>query len=433
MRPSSLTSHTILLGLLPALFLAACSVPGQEEGRHRFREYSEGDITIAHTTGGPKFEGELFRYERAAVMQEDEREASIIVRGEPPVMDERGWFYLPDSSPSDHPATSCIMVFDSEGTYRYSFGRPGQGPGEMIHPEILRVGEGRLELYDPYVRRFSFFTTEGGLIRVESIPGDKRLGWIRRCYHTLEGRFAVPSQEAVLGEDGYGYHVRRMVVFSAEWDTLFTLESRPEPMARLRRVPPKGPMDVSEIPFSGRSVAVYDERHGYIVASGSKSTLELYGEDGTHRRTIRVDLTPRMVTSADRDRFEAPWKERLQRARTVEEREGIEARLDVDYPEHMAWWGIDSVSDLEVDASGHFWIRIPEHVTAPDLGEGAICYHILSPQGEYLGITRLPTDRRGRTRITRGHLTVVELDEETGSREVVAYRLLPVVEGLVYP
>jgi hypothetical protein len=83
--------------------------------------------------------------------------------------------------------------------------------------------------------------------------------------------------------------------------------------------------------------------------------------------------------------------------------------------------------------NGSVWGRDAELVEEPaiDQPEGTIHYRIVSPEGEFLGVTRLPArSRRGMTRLSKGCLIVVERDPETRERTIAVYRIRPVAPGL---
>jgi hypothetical protein len=422
----------LLWALVLGAGLTGCASPSDDTiAGHTFERYAEDGVTVAHSSVIPRYEGELFTYERAVVLKEDEREESLVVRGEPPYVDDRGFFYMADNSPSDFPSTSCIMVYDPNGDFRFSFGTTGYGPGDMIHPRILRVGDGQIETYDPYQRRFSLYATDGGLHEITSLPSWKGVGWVPGCYHTSDDRYIVPAVRRTQREDDSSIQRSAVTVFSTEWDTLCTILGEPLPGALRSVSSGVGEFTIvgsSPMPFGPRPVARYSEHHGILMTSGRLPEIDLFDLDGTHRVKIRIDLPPRFVTAEDRQRYESPIEEDMAETRP-EFRDYYKARLEsLEYPEHMRYW-----SDLEVDDSGLIWLEIPEYVTAFQHGEDAVLYHVLSPEGEYLGITRLPTHRRGRTRLTKGFLTVVEMDQETGEKEIVAYTMRPAVAGLIYP
>ena len=427
--------------LLVSGLLANCSADRREDASgHIFRTSVENGLEIVYSSGTPKYDGEIFAYERTIALKEDERETSLIVRGDPPVMDERGNLYMPDNSPSDYPSTSRIMVYDAEGSFLFAFGQPGQGPGDMIHPQILHVAGGEIATYDPHQRRFSFYDTGGNLRRIESLPSWKGVGWVRTCYLAGEGRFVVPARRAtasVMEQFTEGSLERSesqlaLTVFSAEWDTLCTILGEPVPGPKVTRYEGSDGMSygIGASPqFTPGPMANYSSRHGIIATTGQEPTLEVYDLQGIPRLRIRIDLPRRAVTEEDRRRVSDPLTTSMLEARDAREKDYYKARLEsLEFPEYMGYW-----TSVEVDDFGFIWIEIPGYVSAPEYDEDAVRYRVLSPEFEYLGITQLPTYRRGRTRLTRGYLTVVEMDRETGEKEVVAYRIVSAHAGLVYP
>lgn len=414
--------------LLGGAISYCASPPDDSAPGHTFEVYIESDVIIARSSGIPKYKGELFTYERAVVLQEDEREESLFVRGDPPYIDERGFFYMTDNSPSDYPSTSCIMVYDPDGIFQFSFGKPGQGPGDMIHPEILQVSNGEIETYDPYQRRFSVYATDGGLLRIVSVSTWKGVGWVQTCYHASDGRYVVPAKRRIPVGDNWNLDQSAVTVFSAEWDTLCTILGEPLYGRPIITRGASYSITGSFTPFGPSPLAAYSNRHGILMTTGKDPVINIHDLDGTYRKQVRIDLQPRSVTAEDCQRFEEPLREQLAESPPAL-KDRYKARLEaLEYSEYMRYW-----SGLEVDESGFIWIKIPEYVTAPEHGKDAVLYYVLSPEGEYLGTTRLPTYRRGRTRLTKGFLMVVESDRETGEKEIVAYRIRPAVPGFVYP
>ena len=69
-------------------------------------------------------------------------------------------------------------------------------------------------------------------------------------------------------------------------------------------------------------------------------------------------------------------------------------------------------------------------------------YRIVSPEGEYLGLTRLPAAENitGNVQplslpisVAHGHYMGITWDVETGERHLHVYRLKPAATGFVYP
>lgn len=74
--------------------------------------------------------------------------------------DPQGNIYVDDYS------NGRIQVFDRQGAFLRTIGRPGQGPGEFENPTLIRFGggEGRLHVMDRY-RRINLFDDKGIYIR----------------------------------------------------------------------------------------------------------------------------------------------------------------------------------------------------------------------------------------------------------------------------
>lgn len=144
--------------------LPACS-SRTDETRHSFRIFVENGVTIAETTGGPKYQGELFEYEPILTLKGNpEIEESILFRSGQFTVDRDGYFFILDSG------DKRIAVFDKEGSYVRSFGREGDGPGEFRSMRLQYLHEGIISIYDSRGRRTTRFQTNGELKDVVSPP-----------------------------------------------------------------------------------------------------------------------------------------------------------------------------------------------------------------------------------------------------------------------
>ncbi len=101
----SVPQHVFLILFLGYALTGCTSSPDDSAIGHTFNVSVVDGVTIARSTAIPRYEEELFTYEQITVLQEDDREESLLVRGSPPSVDDRGWYYVPDSSPSDYPST----------------------------------------------------------------------------------------------------------------------------------------------------------------------------------------------------------------------------------------------------------------------------------------------------------------------------------------
>ena len=420
------TARGFILVLLCFSTIACGSTPDTSAPGHTFEQWEEGGVVTALSSAVPKYEGELFTYEPWYILQEDEREESLLVRPEPGTLDERGFLFVPDSSPSDWPSVSRIAVFDTSGIFQFAFGQPGQGPGDMRHPQINDIRDGVIETFDLVGQhRLTRYRIDGGLIDVETLPAPPP-GWRTAfCRRLSDGRFLWILGRTTAGEGARSLRYRA-AAYSAQWDSLWSADG--EEVVEALRVEffwneTQGAI-FSRIPFGPRSHFACHDRFGLLLTTGEEPVLDIHGMDGRHRRRIRVDLPSEPVTAADRTAFEVPTVEALETATGID-RAWQKALLEnLVYPEYKAYWGEDEGGTIEIDDAGRIWVRIPVFIESQEENEPPVLYRVFSPEGEYLGITRLPPgSRRGMTKLTRGCLVQVEEDRETGAKKVVVYRI----------
>lgn len=81
-------------------------------------------------------------------------------------VDEEGNIYVLDSK------EACVKVFDKDGKHLRTFGKRGQGPGELQFPTRMHLKAGKeLMIYDGGNRRLSFYSLNGKCLR--EIPAGK--------------------------------------------------------------------------------------------------------------------------------------------------------------------------------------------------------------------------------------------------------------------
>ena len=73
-------------------------------------------------------------------------------------VDDAGHIYVLDSG------NHRVQVFDSDGKYSRTFGRKGQGPGELERPTTLTILSQRLFVSDRTLQRFAVWTLNGDLL-----------------------------------------------------------------------------------------------------------------------------------------------------------------------------------------------------------------------------------------------------------------------------
>ncbi|MFC1529106.1 6-bladed beta-propeller [Gemmatimonadota bacterium] len=405
--------HCGFLLLIIVFLISACSSRSGPPG-YAFRVFQENGVTIAETTGGPKYDGELFVYEQELVLFENpDIEESILFRPLSFTVDQNGYFYVVDSG------DKRIAVFDPEGNFSHSFGRGGDGPGEFTSVNLQYVHDGIASIWDYNHQRLTRFRTDGTLLDVITSPDRSRS--VTGIYLTSEGNRVLLASTGHQPESGFLLDNARAIITDPVGDTLATVET---PWTITGFSIPSNPTAWSRVEFTGDPIIQYHPEYGILATTGGTPDISLYSAAGVLSRQIRVDLEPEPVSEEERRRIieiADGWADRASgpsRARSKERRDALKIL------EYKAFW-----EDVQVDQNGYFWLRIPEMYESYRESGGTL-YRVLSPEGEYLGDTRWPSISGTPG---DGRLFTRESDEETGQTRLVVYRIRPAVEGLRFP
>ncbi len=95
--------------------------------------------------------------------------------------------------------------------------------------------------------------------------------------------------------------------------------------------------------------------------------------------------------------------------------------------ENKAFW-----DGLLIDAEGYLWLQIPYEDGSLGPRPPREKQRLLSPRGEYLGVTEWPAAERV-TWIGEGYLLSIVVEEDTGLEVPTVFRIRPAIEGLRYP
>ncbi len=403
--------------LLSLFFLTSCGDRAGVSG-HRFTITQEDGIEVALTSGGPKFEGPLFRFEVERTLREDPAvPESMLFRPGTVHMDDEGFFYVLDRG-------DCrIVVYDPEGRYLRSFGGKGDGPGEFRGMDLLRLSGDELVIFDLNLQRTTRYRTNGTLLEVYRAPGSSR--YSGRVEKRADGGFILfpmsnPGEEP---EDPIlSYSCDRIVVTDATGDTLCDLST---PWIQLDFKYQYGMgSGFHRMEFVGSPEFQYHPSRGIVMSTGVVPELTWYDLHGRVTARIRLDLPIEPVTAEEREQIRRMALEEYERTkeRYPDHAKVMLERLQI--PDVKAFW-----DRLLINDAGYYWLECPEPYQVQS-DKGGPLFRVLSPEGEYLGLTRWPI---GNGTFKDGCFMGMVADEMTGAVVPTIYRMVPLPAGFVYP
>jgi len=410
--------HPALSGSSAALVsvLVLTTSSGFLKQEHTFRVFDEDGVTVAETSGGPKYDTELFSFERLARIHEDENRPESLM-GNPSSdksrMGEDGSVFVTDVK------YNRILRFDAAGEYLNGIGGQGQGPGEYLGPRLLSTDDGTVTIWDPMLNRTSFYRYDGTFLESEQHFGRRSLA-IYGLYRGTGGELVhLEYRTEFEGRRAYVYHSYFATIYSTEHDTIATLVAGPV----------KGHYQIGGWIcwrlFTGFPSATYHPDRGIIMTTGNEPVFKYYRLDGTLSRIVRLNIPAEPVTRRERRAWAVAERHMLEQTPP----EGLSMEQErlrhVEFNDPKGFW-----TDVTVDHNGFIWAAQPGDTFRGMTGTGMTYEHLVfSPEGEYLGITNLP----GASAISRGHL-ITRQDNEAGTGiELVVYRIVPAVPGLEFP
>jgi len=406
-----------LRNILILFLLTACS--SREAGTsYSFRRYMENGVTVAETTGGPKYSDPLFHYEPILTLREDPAKPdSYLFNPGRFSMDADGLIYVTDRG------NQRIAVFNGDGAYIRSFGRKGEGPGEFLSMSLLYIHNDIINLYDYRNRRATLFRTDGTLLDVITPWDPYRYTW--DIYQTPEGpRVYIVSAED-LREGGYDWNGLEAFIIGADGEEIATIAT--PRVANYYAVDFAGGYGSFRIEYAGSPVMQYYPNRGILVTSGEEPALYWYDSTGSLTAIIRIQIEPEPVTDEERRIIQQRFNEHNE---MTSERNPDMARAERNVfkiRDYKAFW-----NDAYVDDAGYVWLQLTEMRAVEEYGGPA--FHVLSPDGEYLGNTRSPvTGLLSSCAIAQGRFMGYAVDPETGERIPTIFQIIATVEGLEYP
>ncbi len=407
-----------LSGLLLVVGMLSAIPSASGQGRHSFRIYQDDGMTIAETSGGPKYSEFLFTYEDILRLNEDPTVLeSLLYRPGRFTRGPDGGYYVVDRG------NHRIAVFDESGRYERSFGSKGGGPGTFRSMSFQCLNDGILHIHDFQLNRTTRMRLDGSLIEVLTRP--------RLAYRALRYRLTDDRQLLLHREDYYceKYLLEKTVatIVDAEFDTIATVETDSVVIAVIGASPDSPGRFLTPIQYPGIPCSDYSPSQGILLTNGQTSVINRYNTEGNLVSRIVLDIPPSPVSREERRRIIAKTNRRI---REIQEEGKATARLMREFltiPDVKGWW-----NQMMIDDAGYIWLAVVgDDSTQAEVGSGALS-DVLSPEGEYLGRTRLPANFDSCV-IVDGCVCALLYDRETTEYLLTVFQIHSAVEGLKYP
>lgn len=298
-------SIPILLSfLLPGVLNTACSSGGQGSAASDWVAVFDtiGDTVVVHTLSGSIWRDTAQLVPEVSIGLFDGPEEYIFGDVVSVAHGHDGTIYVMDRQ------VPALRVYNSDGTYRTTFGRGGEGPGEYKRPDggLNVLSDGRVVLRDPSNAR----------IQVYSPDGDPLDTW------RIRGNFNTSRRMVVDGQDrSHALILLDPEASVTEWKTglvQINPDGTPGDTLKIPDTPWEEPtleathddgegntsMSVNTVPFGPQENAVLSPRGYFIHGINLQYVLTLLRENAPVLR-IEKEYNPVPVTGGEREEEEA--------------------------------------------------------------------------------------------------------------------------------
>lgn len=227
---------------------------------------------------------------------EGEREEEMFFQMTGVTVDDNGHIYILDRE------ENIIKVFDSKGKFVRSFGKQGQGPGEMNGPIGIRITpNNELMVEDVLSQRLAFFSLEGKFLR--NLITAKALGL---ALVRIDSKGNIMGQQIVPAE---GKLTREVKKYDSELNPLFTIAVHDFPNVLEGKIDPFDLVFYFEL--SKDDTIYYGNLKDYKI--------EVFSSEGKLVKRILKEYNPVKITEEDKEEMmtrippeAAPIKDRIE-------------------------------------------------------------------------------------------------------------------------
>jgi len=374
----------LLLVLLIYAFSFSCSSKNEVE-----KAYEDGVEVILNRVEPYRLEGKPSTFDLETVLTIDMEREDIVKEGMGSAgefdVDGEGNIYIVAFKNTEN----FVYRFDRKGRLLNSFGRYGQGPGELEWPFLNKVFEdGRIALTDLMIK-YKVFNKEGHL--VQEIRPRFRISYV---FPLENGKFIVerPRYDEMTSRDGLVPYT--VSLCDSNFKEIKELDRHQWPANNERLVP------VFMWRVSAGHIYIANEERGYEILD--------YDLEGNLRRKIRKAYRPVVVTKE------------IKKARLGPRYRQSEISHDHYFPNPLP-----PFSSFFVDDKGRFFVMTYEAGKSP----GEYIYDLFNENGVFIGRKSLNLgstqfiSKINYTKIKKGLLYYYR-EKENGYKELVVQRVI---------
>lgn len=209
---------------------------------------------------------------------EDEQEEEMFSQMTAVTVDDKGNIYILDRE------ENLIKVFDSKGKLVRSFGKQGQGPGEMNGPIGIRITpNNELMVEDVLNQRLAFFSLDGKFLRHLSTAKALGLALVR-----IDSKGNIMGQQIVPAE---GKLTREVKKYDTELNPLFTIAAHDFPNVLEGKI---NPFDLIFYFDLGKDDTIY---YGNL----KEYKIEVFSSEGKIVKRILKEYNPVKITDEEKE------------------------------------------------------------------------------------------------------------------------------------
>jgi len=353
-----------------AAFLAAFCAKDKNSWRGTIEEVN--GVTIVRNPEEPVYEGSLFATEEElSIGVEEGGDMYAFSDISHLTADDQGRIYALDRKESH------VKVFDAEGRYLRTIGRPGQGPGDLNEPIFVYFL--RNELLVTQYERLSFFSPDGDLLRTVAMV--KETPTRARCN----------SRGNIIGTSSvYDPATPNTYAF-----VLKLYDPEVNPIKELARMQLERRLGPTVNPMRPTVYMTVDEQDNVIFGYPERYEIQVFDSDGNLTRKILKTYKPVAVTEEEK-------------AASVE---GAPPQIKFEFPEHHP-----PFLRFIHDEMGRLYVQTYEKAAAKDV----YLHDVFDRDGRY--IARVPL-KRVPVLFRNGKLYSLEESEE-GYPVIKRYRVI---------